>query len=243
MRPRRSLLICTTFRTGSTLLDEMLRSTGLAGAPREYFGGIQDPPHPAQMAWANTASEAEFIGRVIELGTSSNGVFAMKLHWPHFKQATRRLRAHLGEPGLAAPEAMARIFPNPLYLWLRRRDKVAQAVSFYRAILTDQWTRVAGSTPDSSPAANAFDFAAIERLRRQCVIWDACWDDYFRRTGILPITVCYEDFVQAVGFTIDWIIERLDVQAGGLRLAAPGIEKQADDLSLEWIARFRAEAG
>ena len=34
---------------------------------------------------------------------------------------------------------MAELFPNPIYVWLRRRDPVAQAVSWVKACQTARW--------------------------------------------------------------------------------------------------------
>src|SRR6202012_4005781 len=47
--PARSYLICATQRSGSTLLCELLKSTGVAGRPEEDFEGefaTGVPPHP-----------------------------------------------------------------------------------------------------------------------------------------------------------------------------------------------------
>ena len=46
---RRSYLVCATQRSGSTLLCELLKDTGVAGRPEEYFEAMHDtgiPPHP-----------------------------------------------------------------------------------------------------------------------------------------------------------------------------------------------------
>ena len=49
---RRSYLVCATQRSGSTLLCELLKDTGVAGRPEEYFEAMRDtgvPPHPTRL--------------------------------------------------------------------------------------------------------------------------------------------------------------------------------------------------
>src|SRR5919204_6001172 len=44
--PSRSYLICATPRSGSTLLCEALKSTGVAGVPDEYFEALRHSGRP-----------------------------------------------------------------------------------------------------------------------------------------------------------------------------------------------------
>ncbi|MBE9506501.1 MAG: hypothetical protein IMY86_00490, partial [Chloroflexi bacterium] len=43
MRPHTSYLICATNRSGSSLLCEALKNTGIAGRPEEYFWRDDEP--------------------------------------------------------------------------------------------------------------------------------------------------------------------------------------------------------
>src|SRR5215207_3314728 len=103
--PSRSLLVCATPRSGSTLLCESLAATGVAGCPREdfealahsrrrrapeeYFTGVDDPevgailaqrPDPEPPAAVPEPYEA-FLQDAVARGTTANGVFATKLMW------------------------------------------------------------------------------------------------------------------------------------------------------------------
>ncbi len=48
IRPNRSYLICATPRSGSTLLSEVLRNTGIAGCPEEHFEVLLETGQPRQ---------------------------------------------------------------------------------------------------------------------------------------------------------------------------------------------------
>ena len=149
-----SYLVCATPRSGSTLLCEALKGTGVAGRPEEYFeavpatgrpprpedyleglddaeahalvGGAAAPEPPPYSSLAGVSSYAEHLERVREWGTTPNGVFAAKLMWDHVERLT-------------ALGPMDELFDRPRYVWVRRGDVVRQAVSLWRAMQTQSW--------------------------------------------------------------------------------------------------------
>ena len=106
----RAYLVCATPRSGSTLVCQALRKTGVAGRPEEYFEAllhsgrprrpeeyfvgledksirdhlgernIGDDPLPRSPLWSRTAYD-RYLEWVLETGTTPNGVFAAKLMW------------------------------------------------------------------------------------------------------------------------------------------------------------------
>ena len=145
-------LVCATPRSGSTLLCEALKATGVAGRPEEYFESVVvtgRPPRPRPTSRASTIprrsrcsaerpppsrrrtprspasrSYAEHLERVRQWGTTPNGVFGAKLMWDH----VGRLHRRAGDP--------LELFGDPALVWVRRRDVVRQAISLWRAMQT-----------------------------------------------------------------------------------------------------------
>jgi LPS sulfotransferase NodH len=103
---KKAYVVCSTQRSGSTLLCELLESTGVAGAPKEFFEAVAltgVPPHPgdylaglprtgAGIRDDVTPSEAPpysdlsgldsyraHLARSFATGTTPNGIFATKL--------------------------------------------------------------------------------------------------------------------------------------------------------------------
>ena len=133
----RSYFISTTPRTGSFLLAHALDSTGIAGRPQEYF----DPNF--ENLWLERlgiASDAEFFEKVLPEGTTPNGVFSAKVHWHQFEYLAEKLQSVHGDGPIL--DLLERTFPGLRYVFLTRRDKVRQAVSYYRAIETNVWWSV-----------------------------------------------------------------------------------------------------
>src|SRR5262249_20823009 len=146
--PDTSYFICTLPRSGSWLLSESLEKTGVAGRPREYFEPKLYEDNPA-------VDPIESLDKIIRKGMTRNGVFAAKLHWYQFEFATRVVAR---ESDMPVPLLIDRRFPGLCYVWLTRRDKIRQAVSYYRASKTGVWWQIPGVTAvDHSARALEFD--------------------------------------------------------------------------------------
>jgi LPS sulfotransferase NodH len=240
MAATQAYVICATPRCGSNLLADGLRTTGIAGDAQEYFSALADPPHPAQLRWYST-EDAEYLRRVFALGTTPNGVFGLKLHWHQLAEAVKRLRRVLQDDNLTEAQALGLVLPRPSYIWLQRRDKVAQAISFYRAISTGQWAIF-----EDSPGAEAgltcgleFNFGAISHLLNLCIRSELGWATFFAVHEINPFVVVYEDFIGAYDQTIRSVLQHLGLLLDYGTIAEPRLRRQADQLSVEWAHLFR----
>jgi LPS sulfotransferase NodH len=238
MPTARSYFISTTPRTGSFLLAHALESTELAGRPQEYF----DPNFEALwLERLSISSDAEFFGRILAEGTTPNGVFAAKVHWHQFEYLAGKLRAVHGD-GLIS-DLLGRTFPDLRYIFLTRRDKVRQAVSFYRAIETKIWWTFRAEGPANRPApppAPPFDYEQIDYWVTRLADFESSWRRHFERAGVAPLEVVYEDFLGAYDSTVLSILRYLELPiTGSLTVAPPRLEQQADEVSQAWVHRYR----
>jgi LPS sulfotransferase NodH len=243
--PRRSYLVCATQRSGSSLLCEALRNTGLAGRPAEYLldaeaGGWESGD------WARArgvSSRAEFVRLVLRLGTTPNGVFGSKLLGDHRDEAVERLRplagAAAGGGTRTAHGVLSAAFPGLRYVRLTRRDRVRQAVSWLRAAQTGRW---AAHVPADDDAAPRYDAAALDAIVRHIGAAERAWDDFFRDAGIEPHGVTYEGLVAAYGETALGVLDFLGVPyARPLAFGVRRLVRQADAESEAWARRYAAE--
>jgi LPS sulfotransferase NodH len=231
----RSYFISTTPRTGSFLLAHALESTGIAGRPQEYF----DPNF--ESLWLERLGislDAEFFAKVLPEGTTPNGVFAAKVHWHQFEYLGRKLQAVHGDGQIL--DLLKATFPDLRYVFLTRRDKVRQAVSYYRAIATNIWWSVrAESGADRDIPAPVFDYEQIDHWVSRLWDFELSWRQHFERAGVKPFEVSYEEFMRAYEPTVLSILRYLDLPiADGLRIAPPRLEKQADEVSATWVRRY-----
>jgi LPS sulfotransferase NodH len=243
----RSYVIATAPRTGSSLLAEALAATQRAGNPDEFFD--PSPANEAHWQWQFGAPDGPgYVDRLVEATRTPNGVFGFKLHWHQIPALRRRLIQAM--PAAEAPDdrpvadLLRRRFDSIRFIRLSRRNKLAQAISYYRAVDTQVWRvwtdgRAAGAGPNKNVA---YDRAAIQHYLRIVTRMDAEWRQFLAQHRITPLVVVYEDFIRSYGKTIASVLEFLDLPSDGLVLPPPRLQRLADPESAEWERRFRAES-
>lgn len=254
-----SYFVCTTQRSGSTLLCELLKGSEVAGVPDEYFERLRStllPRQPRQYFLGPDLADiavglaptdpgraeqpGEFEGwfkYVLQRGASRNGVFGTKMMWNYFDDFRTRVRELPGLEGVSLNEALDILFPKLRVVFVRRRDKVAQAVSLWKATQTNQWRNEPEPNIDGLKAE--YDYRAIKHLLDELHRWDARWEDWFHATGREPIRVIYEEFVHSRAATLGRVLDALNINP---REPEPEpMQRQADGQSEDWVARFRRE--
>jgi trehalose 2-sulfotransferase len=251
MKPLTSYAICAVQRSGSFLLCEALKNTGLAGNPEEYFLNNSEGWEDGSWARQNgVTTRPDYLRLVLEKGTTPNGVFGAKVMWNYFHDMPRRLQELPEYQRMDAPQLMATLFPDVHYIWMVRHDKVRQAVSWAKAARTGIYARTekSGSIPQQEPA---FDFAFIDQLYNLVLEGEAGWHNFFETCAVQPFKVVYEDLVDAYEPTALQILQYLNISfPEDLVFGERRLQKQADDLNDEWVAkylelkqRFAAEPG
>ena len=233
---RRSYLVCSVQRAGSWLLCHALEDTGVLGRPAEYFH--QGDEQFWRGRWG-AASDDAFLRAVRHEPVTPNGVWGSKMMWNYLDDAVARLRAwpRLGAAADAGdPEVLAAAFPGLRYLWLRREDKLRQAISWWRAAATGQYELAPDEVCAEPPA---FDREAIGRLLRYAQACEAGWRDWFAAHSIRPLEIVYEDLIEDVDRAARNVAGFLGVSwPAGLAPVRPRMRRQADQRTERLAALF-----
>jgi trehalose 2-sulfotransferase len=260
--PQTSYLICTTPRSGSTLLCELLTGTGIAGRPDEYFQQLRStgrpmrprdylegvapdivPPetHDGELEEHQLydphrfCTFEEYVDWVKNVATTPNGVFGTKIMWPYMAGLVDGLTTVPGERETAAPdELLAGTFPGLRYVWLRRMDKVRQAVSLWRALQTQTWRGGSGAQPTA-----VYSRAAIAHLTTRLADHDASWGAFFAHHGLRPLELVYEEYVDDVPGAVAEVLKHLGLPPIRIGNPEPPMRRQADAISDEWAEAYR----
>jgi trehalose 2-sulfotransferase len=229
----RSYIICATQRSGSTLLCDALQATAVAGYPDEYL----DPDNVRALSerWS-AADPIAYLHALSRRRASANGVFGLKVMYPDMEDFVTKISGPLTSQGALAAR-VAELFSNPRYMLISRRDKVRQAVSYWRALQTEEWNSL-----EARPGAfqGDYSFERIASLRRYIEQCERAWRDFFTLSGIRPYRVVYEDFVVSYREATARVLAYLGLPSPVPPLR-PRIKKQADSLSDAWVERFRRE--
>ena len=230
-----SYLLLATPRSGSFLLCDCLAQTNLAGRPTEYFG----PMTFKLMRYWHTSNYGSYIEKVLQIGTTPNGVFGAKIFWDEmsgFASYLRQLPKFKGS--LSFFEQLSALFPNLHFLRITRRDQVRQAISYWRAHAAGEWIRFKDRPPLSSYSP-IFDFQAIEGLRQSLVCNEKEIDSFLTQHHIQPFSIVYEDLVTSYQETTLAILDYLQIPCQkDLIQTEPRLQKQADALSDVWVERY-----
>lgn len=242
--PRETCFICASPRTGSTLLCDGLLRTGLAGKPVERF---DDRPEvdARYKAALGVEDDVSYLHKAIEVATTVNGVAAFKIHWHQLPVFERMIAAdYEAQPAEGRPDRDGHrlaLFGPARCLWLRRRDKVAQAVSLYRASRSRVWHRRLASELAQPADAPSYDFSEIDRLHRLCNRYERQWESYLRQRAIAALPVWYEVLSERYDEVMRVVLDFLRLD--GVAVPPPRLAKLSGTESVEWAARYRAEAG
>jgi LPS sulfotransferase NodH len=240
MRPTLSYTIWFSQRTGSTLLCKALESTGVAGVPREWFNCPPD-----LLTTFKKADHAELQEYLFKLGSTDNGVFAINHSYyePHFSQLIETLRKFPACPPTVTKrtEVWEQVFPNHRHIFMTRRNKIRLAVSWWRAIQSEEWHLPINEQRKSKDISNGYSYDAINHLYNECSMREAGIQEFFAEGGIAPLNIFYEDFIQNYEGTIHTILDYLELDSQSISIAPPALTQLADEVSEEWAQRFREE--
>jgi trehalose 2-sulfotransferase len=265
----RAYLVCATQRSGSTLLCELLKDTGVAGRPEEYFEAMRHtgvPPHPGQYlkdlprtgagirddpsppaapphsSLQGLSSYREHLERTFRLGTTPNGVFASKLMWSQIPEL-HALAGGLPEyAGLEPFALLERLFDSPRYIHVTRRDKVRQAVSLWRALQTRAWRGEHGPD-DDRPVELHYRYEGIRHLVSTLEAEDRAWEEFLAANDAPALSIAYEDDLEGdPDKAARAVLDYVGVPAPLGWSAVEPLKRQADALSDEWVAAYHRDA-
>ena len=240
MQPRLSYIICSTNRSGSFLLCEALICTGVAGGPGEYFWRGNEEGFRER--WGVT-DYADYVQAAICQGSTDNGVFGVKIMRNYMDDVLAKMRAlsQFSGRNLKPHEIFAELFPNIHYIWITRRDKLRQAISFEKAAQTGIWARPR-KDPLQLEKPLEYRSDAITAHLESIVLDEALWNEFFEDAGVTPHVVVYEHLAKQYEDTARGVLAYLGVPEPEPLLTKPRyMRRQSDALSEEWYWRFMEE--
>ncbi|MEJ6021947.1 Stf0 family sulfotransferase [Ramlibacter sp. PS4R-6] len=224
--------ILSSPRSGSTLLGRLLHETKQAGDPQEYF----NPPLLALARKQYNKPELtinQFLREMQKRRTSPNGVFGLKTHYSQLlgvfrtKKPTENVAKFLREAGKL--------------IWIRRRDRIGQAISQAVAIKTNVWSSE-DTRFQKNPDVKIHPFEIIRTLQ---VIShdDAGWEMLIPAAKLEVLEVWYEDLVNDYENQARRVLRYLGIDKDVPTIPAPPLERQGGELNERLRREFHAYLG
>ena len=237
-------LICTSPRTGSTLLSRALRVTGRFG--------MQSPQGPGGSAellvqywnqryrhvdWS-LKSPRDVLEDCWRTSRTPNGVEGFKIMWHDLERLCALARASGCHPNVEVSRPETYLPDDAALILLLRRDRVGQAVSWVKANQSASWN----STKTSNRKPLRYNYlmlrAAVDRANQE----ERRWRDWFARLGRPLPLYDYEDLLRDIQAPVDDLAAQLGVEPPAVSIAAAGVEKQSDAVNDEWRRRYERDA-
>ena len=220
---RGAYIIAASYRCGSTHLCTRLWRTGRLGAPFEYL----NYEHEMKFLYSRLGADSpqDYLERLIACRMSDNGIFGLKAHFHHFRAALR-----------ACPSTLERLQPLQ-FIFIRREDKIAQAVSLAKALQTRAWLGLSTLERAQVPLFYSSEFigACLKEIDRQ----ETSWMEWFDSRKVSPHLVRYEELLRDEASTVTNLCFALGVANDEpSTVEVPVIERQSDSVNAEWISSF-----
>lgn len=240
--PIDSYLICATPRTGSSLLCGLLDSSGVAGHPESYFRQQGEQEYAARWGIVRSPdgafSFADYVRAALTAGTTGNGVFAARIMWETLDELVAKLGPLYPDmAGSSDLELLNRAFGRTRFVYLRRGDVVAQAVSLLRARQTDVWHDTEGENREAVREP-CFDPDQIEELIREIEAGNLGWQRWFGSAGIQPCQVRYEELEVAPVEIALGVLGFLGLELAPGRQVVVRHKRLADGTNARWIDSY-----
>ena len=235
--PTKGYFICSSARSGTNMFGYSMQAMGY-GMPREGFNMILNRKH----GWGYEKSDLiSYIRDMYSRQTDSkNDIFGLKIFWQQLKFYSRECDqiAVINESLLSDFEKLHLFFPYVRFIYLRRRNKLRQAISLAR---TDQdGLYLLFDDNEASRKKKAYyDSDQISRFLILLTSQDQLWQSFFEGNEIKPHMIWYEDLVDDYIAVMSQAVNYLDLPS--MNMKKPPSKKQADNISDEWYDRFLNE--
>lgn len=248
MRKYQSYVICTSPRSGSTLLCKLLEATGKSGLPDSHFhepsvsAWLEDYGLPAGVYANEHDALSAILDAAIARGSGETGIFGLRLQRHSFEFFLQKLGLLFPDlPGDAARLQAA--FGKTLFIHLTRADKVEQAISYIKAEQTGLWHMGADGRELerlSEPGEPAYDAEAIAKKVDEMTLADREWAAWFHKENLTPLQIGYDELSNNPLKVLSEILEELGIDGSLVTHIALPTAKLSDDINELWAKQFRA---
>ncbi len=249
MQGPRSYVICMTPRSGSTLLCDLLAGTGVAGKPASYFRRQSIPSWaerlgvPANRFADEPTFHRAYLAAVLREASTKSGIRGIRLMWESAGELFALLR-RLNSGSLTDAVLIEKTFGSTKYVHLSRQDKLAQAVSLYKARHSGLWHIATDGTERERTMphrAAIYDRARLAECVAELRGHDTAWTRWFGAQNIEPTEITYEALAAEPSAVLTKLLSRLGLNPADAAVVKPETGKLSNSESVDWIERYRAE--
>lgn len=198
LEPANRILVMSAPRTGSAAMMDMLGKAGLGHNPVELLHHLSCAANKI-----NSQNALAFIRQVAEQKGTPEGFFSCKVHFNQLERVFAN----------AEPLGAAWLTYFNRFILMRRRDRIAQAISEYFALKTNVWSLQADQ-PDQLANARVYtaaDLAPVAMILARQIREDRSWLAIISKFKLEALEVFYEDFMASPRETMEKVAAYLGI--------------------------------
>ncbi len=227
--PSQGYIICSTPRTGSTLLCHLFEKTHLLGKPEEALTSVY-------RQLKGNIDYLDTFKMVARDCVGPNGVFGIKVMWPDFSNAWHSIQLMDRYKDLTYHQFLEHFFPGLKYIWIRRYDRGSQMISLLIAEQTQCWS--VNYHGDLGGEAT-FDFFRAHDLSTVIESHEQEWQRFFEEHQIQPLILYYEDLINHHNQELKRVLDDLQIDyPPDIYIDQLPLKKQATPRNSEWLNRY-----
>ena len=220
-------LIAMTPRSGSTMLLSLLEKTGVFGKPGEYLNSRKRLKRLISKHKVNNFKDLWSV--IHKQYGSEEGVLTVKATYKDFYP-------------LIKYKWVGEITPNVKFIYLIRRDIIAQAISLQKAKTSSLWHSRNNRKLLSEIDEPVYNLKAIENSVRAIVKQRVEWELFFTLYNTAPLRLEYEEIVLNPLKTITDYLGYMNLETNvAIDKITPNTIQLSDDINKEWRSRFLSE--
>ncbi|MEQ9619228.1 MAG: Stf0 family sulfotransferase [Deltaproteobacteria bacterium] len=230
--PEKTYIVASSRRTGSTMLCELLKKTGVLGYPDEYIS-----ERLSVLTEQGMINPGYVLEGVLKINQTPNGVFGIKVHWSSLQKFNQKTYPELDEN---QQQLFKDLLDNSAYVFLSRRNKLRQAISDWRAINTGIFhirRNIKNSVKKQHNKKLHYDYSRLKRHLINFVKNDEDWRSFFKKKKIQPIEIIYEDMIKTPEEAVNRVLNYLSESHAHADFT-PDTEKQSDEFTEEIYEKF-----
>lgn len=232
------IILCSTQRSGSTMIVEDMRNSEVLGNPEEYF-----------IKWQGFGENVDInkeIDTLFKQGSKSD-VFSVKL----MANQVKKVNASLKRSGKYTD--IAELFDDATWVYIKRNDTVKQAISRYIASVTkvnhaiddETSNHFAGNLLKGAYAEYNkevhYDFNKIFQeycnIRKENIFWE----EFFLNYNIKPLILEYEVYSKYTDYKhVQQIADHANV-AEEPRIVERKLKRLSNNVNMKFLESFKAE--
>ena len=185
---KKNLIICFTPRSGSSWLTDRIEKTDRLGKAGEYL----NPAFlPGILKRYPATSLPGYLNRVLKATASSSGVASVELTWFHLRNYAAAIDLRPLQDSLPKPFDL-----DSYYMWLCRKDFVAQGVSLYKATESGLFHSPQMKDQEFDPDSILYDGDKLKQWCQHILQQEFGFERWFAKNNIKPLRIFYEDMVE-----------------------------------------------